>query len=949
MHKKILLFLFFATGFHGFSQESEKLGDYFSKGSQYIGNNKDSTYYYLNKTIVLADKTDQIDYILSAYIYLIYANGLYFDLKNFKSNLDKLDVFLTCDPRFENHPYKNYFETKLIFEKGNYQYKLGNYEKAEYYFLQVYNDLKDIPKENLTQNQLGNTQSALAFLAASYRNMGKYSLAKEYYYKTLDFLKIHQNQLSTSKSKTALIYVNLAKLFQVQKEYEEADHFIKKALDFYNSDLGIAHKNSFISAHHVLTENYLLRNQPDSALAILRKIDQKKYIDPENLKFSKDQVNYKAHVFAQKKDFQKALSLYEEDISITQQYFNTKHHPEIAEIYAEIGVLYGKQGEFGKSLSAFQQSLSALSETFKSEDYAASPEPENVNSKLVLIKVLGEKQGVMIKAYAETHQINYLKIANSNGKSIVNVLEALKPEFESKVDMQFLLKETFPAFDNMVEVAFLLYQKTGEKSYLNDAFRFVEKSKAVLLLSAVQSTKITKFAGVPDSIISREHRYLANINHLEKEQYKNPNSKEVDSALFRTKTNFYTFLDGLKSRYPKYHALKFKTQVIPLDELKTMLQPEEAMLSYYATKSELYYFLIGTEKVSFKRIPLADGFSEKISALQKLLSTPSVTKIDTLKKLSNQVFQKIFPAIGSSISSLIIIRSDILNYIPFEALYNSKKKAYLIEDYIISYANSATLYQEFATLSKPKNNKLLAFAPSFRNASENNRGTKNAGLGVLLYNKKEVELISDYFEGDVLLNNEASLQAFENKAPNFGILHLATHAIINDKFPDYSFLAFASTPKDSVSNSLYVKDLYNYDLNASLVTLSACETGVGKLRKGAGMLSLARGFNYAGASSLITTQWKIDDKSTSSLMKNFYKNLSKGKAKNVALRNAKLHYLKTTDDPMLRHPYYWAGFVLTGNTSPIIKTGGLAWYWWVGGGLALLLLFSGFYVRKRLF
>lgn len=947
MFYKLLFVGFCLFFFVGYSQEDKKTGEYYAKGVQYIHSEKDSTYFYFNKVILIGDETDQIDYVLGAYAYLIYSNGLYFDLENFKTNIDRFDAFLACDPRIDSYAYKEYFETKLLVSKGNYHYKLGDYDQAEYFFLQVYNSLKDIPKEEINQNQLGMLHSALAFLAASYRYLGKYSLAKDYYFKDLDLLKVHKNQMPTSQSKTAVIYVNLAKLFQAQKEYREANHFIKKALVFYNSELGASHKNSLISANHVLAQNYLLQNQPDSALVVLKKIDHGKWIDPENLKFSKDQVTYKARVFSQKEDYQKALLLYKQDLAITQKYFNTNYHPDIAEIYAEIGVIYGKQGEIEKSLSVFQQALSALSESFASENYTDSPKPEKVNSKLVLMEVLGEKQKMLTNAYAETNQLNYLKIANTTGKSIVNVLEALKPEFESKIDMQFLLEETFPAFDQMLKVAFILNKKTGEQAYLQDAFYFNEKSKAVLLLSAVQSTKVIKFAGVPEGIVRSEKQYLATINHLEKELHKNPNNKKLDSDLFRKKSDFYIFLDSLKTQYPKYYSLKSKTQVATLEELKKLLQPKEAMLSYYIAKDNLYYFLVEKEKVSFKRIPLTENFSEKIRVVQNLLSTPSVTKIETLNKLSNQIFQKIFPTIGTSVSSLIIVRSGILNYIPFEALYNAENKSYLIEKFVISYANSATLYQEFTAHSKPKNNKILAFAPSFKSASENEQEKAPKGLEPLLYNKKEVKLISDYFKGNFLLNNQASLLAFKDEAQNFGILHLATHAIINDKFPDYSFLAFAPNSKDSISNSLYIKDLYNYDLNASLVTLSACETGVGKLRKGAGMLSLARGFNYAGVSSLVTTQWKIEDKSTSLLMKYFYKDLSEGKAKNVALRNAKLYYLKNTDDAMLRHPYYWAGFVVSGDVSPIVAKNH-SWIYISIAGILLLIGIFIFWKRKKI-
>ena len=110
-----------------------------------------------------------------------------------------------------------------------------------------------------------------------------------------------------------------------------------------------------------------------------------------------------------------------------------------------------------------------------------------------------------------------------------------------------------------------------------------------------------------------------------------------------------------------------------------------------------------------------------------------------------------------------------------------------------------------------------------------------------------------------------------------------------------------------------------------MVTLSACQTGFGKLQKGEGMLSLARAFNYAGVPSIVTTLWKINDQSTSEIMKFFYKNLSDGLSKKEALRQAKLSYLNANDDALLRHPYYWSGIVMTGNTMPLKTTNYVFW------------------------
>lgn len=109
------------------------------------------------------------------------------------------------------------------------------------------------------------------------------------------------------------------------------------------------------------------------------------------------------------------------------------------------------------------------------------------------------------------------------------------------------------------------------------------------------------------------------------------------------------------------------------------------------------------------------------------------------------------------------------------------------------------------------------------------------------------------------------------------------------------------------------------------------------------MLSLSKGFYYAGAKSIVNTLWKINDKSTVRLMEFFYENMSKGQSKRAALRNAKLKYLKTTDDDLLKHPYYWAAFVVSGNVDPI--TDPISKWWWVL--LAVSTISLVMYIKKK--
>lgn len=912
-------------------QEKKAFYAAYQKGAEFLYKNRDSTYFYFNKALRLANEQDAMTYVMASHNYLLKANAVYYDLGNYQKNLKAIAYRFKCDDRLINNSYKDHYYNLYLFYKGGYYFKIEEYKKAEHYFLEFYKEQKKTPPNNLSLDYLKSIYATQAWLGNIYSAGHKYSLAKKYFNKNIDFIGRHQ-KAGFDKSAIALTNLNLARVLEKEGKYKKAEAFIQKSLDFYKSvEESTKFKNSVISAYRVLANNYLMQEKPNDALLILSRMKEK-LLGTENLKYVVTYLKYEARAFTQKKDFENALQFYQKALKTTQKYYQTNFHPDIAELHKEIGELYGEQKQFEKSLTHFQKALSALSENFKSKTFFDNPKPKSVLSKLTLTKILAAKQQTLAKAFEHKNNLEFLKAANQTAKSLVKTLDALKPEFEAKVDFQFLLEETFPAFDQMMQTVFLLHQKTGENAYLNDAFYFAEKSKAVLLLSAVQNTNANQFVGVPDSVVVKEQQFRATINHLEKKQFKNPNDKVLQEELFNLKNDFYAFLDQLEIHYPKYHRLKFDSRVADLPETQELLEPKEALLEYYAATDFLYCFLVENGKTRLWQIPLSENFSKKIIHLQKLLSTPSVLKIGELKSLGNELREKIIPELSPKISKLIIARSGLLNYVPFEALYNFKENKYLIENYTVSYANSATLYQEYTKRPVSENHRLLAFAPGFDKFPQSSELEK-VELGPLLHNEEEVKKISNYFKGRVLTNKAASLRVFEDSAKKFGILHLATHAIVNDQFPDYSYLAFS--PKDSV-NLLYIKDLYNYKLNADLVVLSACETGVGKLQKGAGMLSLARGFNYAGANALLTTQWKINDRSAANLMENFYKNLSKGQAKNTALRNAKTQYLKTTDDAMQRHPYYWAGFVLSGNTAPIVET--FSRIWWISGVLFFVLI-----------
>jgi CHAT domain-containing protein/Tfp pilus assembly protein PilF len=219
----------------------------------------------------------------------------------------------------------------------------------------------------------------------------------------------------------------------------------------------------------------------------------------------------------------------------------------------------------------------------------------------------------------------------------------------------------------------------------------------------------------------------------------------------------------------------------------------------------------------------------------------------------------------------------------------------------------------------------------------------------LPWSEKEVAYNKKLFSGNSYLFHDATEENFRKFAPHSKIIHLATHAIINDDFPMYSRFLFSPSTTSLNDGLLQTYELYNMNLNSDLAVLSACNTGTGKLIRGEGIMSLARGFHYAGCANVVMSLWQVDDKSTSQIMNYFYKHLKHGVGISEALRLAKIEYLENADE-VKSHPYYWAGFIHIGKNESIIFNKHIPPFIWIFGGcifvIALVILFFNY--RKHL-
>ncbi len=930
--KNIWVFLLLTTFQLGWSQTTTTgIAEAFDKALNFHYVNRDSAYFYYEKTIAFAKRQDDLESELKGLSYLLNANNNFYDLKNYGHNILRADTLIGRYPQMDTLEMGHYFKDNLLFEKGTYYYKLGDYTTAQNFFSRYYEKLRAIPEKELTSFDIDMMSAIYSYLGLIHRHTGRYEQAEFYYEKDIAWVNTYKDSLEEWQSTLFNTKKLLSQVYEIQNKITDANELLIDALAFYGSRMDSPrYRNNFLTTYSLLARNYIKQGDFDAAISVL---DTNKIDELEDNPFSNEIDVIYGDAFLGNKKYAETLHYYELALQSYSEYRQNHPHQDIAKVQGKIAELYLKQKKYPKGLETLKKAFNASGGNIHIAKEEQNPDPDKVFSKVQLLYLLDVKLRLLQGYYEETADFNVQKEALKTSADILRTFDLLKGEFDSKLDKQFLAEKAYPIFHRMLEIAHTAYEKHPSTETFQLALNIAEKNKDFVLLEALRSVQANKYGSVPQKVLDRETQLRAEITYAEKQIFDaNETESGFSDKLFALKQEYYGFLDTIKINYPKYHDLKYQNSDLDLVTVrKEVLYDKGTLVSYTMTDDNLYAIVLNDTKENFLKLPFLEVDRVAVREFYRLLSSPTINGAEEkIALLGRTLYDKILksPLQGFDGDKLTIVPDGELHYLPFDLL--GENESYLLTTKSIGYSNSVASLIELRGKKAAGGNKVLAFAPSFTGAVVANSDRQ---FGKLQYNDDEVSKIDEFFETETVLDQKATLANFKVSSANFNIIHLATHASANDAYPDYSYLAFTKTQEKN--NILYIKDLYNTTLNADMVTLSACQTGIGKLQKGQGMLSLSKGFYYAGAKSLVNTLWKINDKSTVKLMEYFYKGLSEGKSKTEALRDAKLEYLRTTDDNLLRHPYYWAAFVVSGDASPIVAT---HYWWYIGAGVALFVV-----------
>lgn len=670
-------------------------------------------------------------------------------------------------------------------------------------------------------------------------------------------------------------------------------------------------------------------------------------------------------------DYTLSQTYYEKALKIINQHYKENNtHPQKGEIERTLSEIYLANQLYSEALNYIDQAQHSQVGAEIAIDHSLLDNIYEIPFPLELLNSITTKGIILYEQNKLNPSEVELKEVLAHYAIATELLYKLRATQRDDASKYQLGNITHRLSQHAVKICNTLFLKTKNKEYLHEAFLYAELSKSAVLFETIHNLKSMEVAGIPRNLTVMENGYKVQISYLkgeifyELQQGKYANKERIEKLQSKVESiskEHNALLKKLERNYPEYYNLKYSNKSVTLVQLQEVLKPDEVFLEYVVTDTFVYVLAITKQAIKSQFTSLSRPLPYTVKKLQHALRN---NKADLYAIHGNALYESVIGGLTSFIKDkkLIVAADAELNYIPFGVLPTNQPQLkstgasiygqvhFLIEDHPIYYNYSAGMFLlgKKTVHHKKSSKKISTWAPNFTSMEAI---IKDKGIGEKLRPlpgaQQEAQHIADMFGSHAYINAAASELQFKSKAEQYSVLHIATHGVLNDLDPMFSSLILKN--EGAEDGILHAFELYNMQLNADLAVLSACNSGMGKLAKGEGIFSIARGFSYAGIPNIIMSKWSVSDWSTELLMKEFYRNLKTGMPIDEALQQAKIKYLNDNrDNPQLLAPFYWGGFVLSGNSTPIdsLKDSPWDYLWYVLGFLTLSLLVWGFIKRK---
>ncbi|TVR17670.1 MAG: CHAT domain-containing protein [Balneolaceae bacterium] len=788
---------------------------------------------------------------------------------------------------------ENHIELVFAYNSiGSVYYGIGDYATAGEYFERSASVSRAVLGENSTRYLI-----ALNNAGVSYIQLGDLTRASEVLERAQ---RLRENTFGPTHTETAIGYQNLGNIYSQIGRFHEAQQNFELALSLLTSHYGENHIN-LVGIHTQLGDFYRLIDEYELA----------------------------------REQYRITLTIIESSLGAA--------HPDVWDINQRIGRSYLQQYNYRQAKYYYTEAIRLITEesgflTNEQIEFDALSHP------LFFLEAVRGLADSQLMAFRNSGNPEYLQAAESHYLTAADIVEYLQTRYLSEASKLNLLKENYAIYSNSIEIFYHQFGMDDDERWLEKMFEWSERSRSRIAAELLQGIDARYFAGVPSDVLDEERQLNQTITNLytslHREQERGFDADEAVTSAFRdslfyAKEQLLEFTRSLEASYPSYYYLRYDLTPANVSLARSLLSDDETLISYSFTEEMLLALLVDKDGISVVNLGQIDEIPTMVEQLREAVLSG---KSDEFSELSYRLYQHVMEPLRDKISTskLVIIPDHILHFLPFELLLSNpandniryNELAFLIRDYKISYTPSISVLNRMEQRRSDNPRNFLAMAPfnqtisDFSTDGQIERFAGNlAPLPLTRYETTEIAKLfrqrrtfADFFSpqrAEIFLHTDASKQQLHNSSlQDFSFIHFATHAFVNESDPEFSGIVLWGDEDDPGSGIVYVADIYNLTMNADLVVLGACETGLGTMYRGEGIIGFTRAFLYAGAANLVVSKWRVSDQPTSRLMIYFYQYIKEGYTYREALQLAKLELV---DHPEFAAPINWAAFVLQGR------------------------------------
>ena len=822
--------------------------------------------------------------------------------------------------------------------------------KGEYHTAVQYYDSAVILLQNNFPDSIIGIEAAIYNKAHSYQQLDDYKKALHFFSMGLEML---EGIPEVSEVDKAYNYQAVGVVYRVMGDYYKAKQYLDKALAVRLDSLGEDHLH-VAATYMVLGRFYKEIGKHGKAMELLNKALEIRLRRKEASYHIANTYNTIALTLKDQGQHNQAIDTLQKALAIQQKTYG-KEHPDVARTIGQIGIMYLLMERCEEAYPYLEESLqmqldvfgavnlqtaksyqaiarcsmlegdldgaiSAIDKAIAGVNFMDMDKIDNCLSPFHLMIYLSDKAMFYQQQSRASNNPDLLLVADSLNEMAIKVVYHLQKVYNSDFSNVEIINKGFRIFERTLQADFQLKAHNIGQQPAHHAFAQSEQSKAFVLRQAYQKLQARNNYSLPEELFAEEQALEARIVRIRNFIYENTQRVNYDTAkvnayqdsLFYLAQEQDAFLKKyIQDQYPRYYNLKFSNTVVSVSEVQEkLLKPGQAMVEYFVGDEDIFIFVIQPDDYHFIRLNNDFDLNGQVKKMREgiydaILGTES--RYDDLNRQYAQAAHFLYNKLVLPVDTLlkhdteiIIVPDGALGYIPFEALLveapenvnTMRTHNYLFRNHPISYAFSATSLMELNKLNDEERaaNGVWLVNPFSKGGAASTTRSKSESPALLT--DAELTKIAATFSNEVHTTSATTKEDFKQSAADYRILHLTTHGQGDTEVGDYSFLLFHGDEVESEAARLYASELYNLQLHADMVVLSACETGFGEWRRGEGIISLARGFRYAGAKSVISSLWKVEDYSTSELMGLFYKHLNDGLPKSKALQQAKMDFLQ---------------------------------------------------------